>query len=242
MVNSELAAHGREAVHEYELACNSASSAVEHALACGTILLDVQASVPPGKWGAWCAANVPEIGLTTITKFCRLAQHRGAIEAGGFATIESAMGHLRALSIPRRPSGPRRMERKLDVPAAREMHRNGMTYKQIAEVFEVSDTTVAIHLDPKRRAAMQVREREAKRRRTATAKALQAAAREEAVRLKGGTAAEAYALLRRTATVIDRAINESTDAAERSRLMAALGFCHKSEDEIVAALRIERTL
>ena len=241
VVAPDLAMQGREAVREYELACSSAATAVEHALSCGAILLAVQSEVPAGKWGAWCEANVPEISLTTVTKFCRLAAYRNQIEVGDFPTIDRAMAYLRTLDIPRRPSGARRQPRKIDVDEAKRLHRQGLTYVQIAEVFEVSDVTVAMHLDPKRRAAMQARERAAKRKRIAAKQALMAAERDEAVRRRGGTAAEAYAMLRKTALVIDRAISESADAGERSRLTAALGFCHKSEDEIVAALRIERT-
>lgn len=245
MVVAEFArphsAAARRAVDEYELAYGSAVNALEHAIACGEILLEIQADIPAGKWGKWCADNVPEINLTTVTKFCRLAQYRDQLDAGGFTTIDRAMGHLRALAIPRRPGGPMRRARKLDVDEARRLHREGMNYVQIAEVFDVSDTTVAIHLDPKRRAAMQERERAAKRRRTAARQALRQAERDEAVRAKGGTAAEGYAALRRTALVIDRAITETADPATRSRLTAALGFCHRAEDEIVAALQIERT-
>lgn len=232
----------QQATDEYRLSYTSAVNALEHAITCGEILLRIQSTVPDGKWGKWCAANVPEINFTTVTKFCRLATYRDQLQAGGFTTIDRAMGHLHALDIPRRPVGPMRRPRKLDVDVARKLRREGMNYVQIAEVFNVSDTTVAIHLDPKRRAAMLERNKISKRRRLAAKIALAAAERDEAVRRTGGTPAEAYAMLRRTALVIDRAITETQDPTERSRLTAALGFCHKSEDEIVAALRIERTL
>lgn len=230
-----------QALTEYRLSYTSAVNALEHALACGEILLRIQSTVPDGKWGAWCATNVPEINPTTVTKFCRLAQYRNELAAGGYTTIDQAMGHLRALSIPRRPTGARRRPRKLDVDEARKLHKQGLNYEQIGDVFDVSGVTVAIHLDPARRAAMQERQRQRHKRMKAAKVALAAAERDEAVKRKGGTPADAYAMLRKTALVIDKAIAESTDPAARSRLMSALGFCHKSEDEIVAALQIGRT-
>lgn len=230
-----------QAVEEYRLSHASAVNALEHAITCGEILLRIQTTVPDGKWGAWCAEHVAEISFTTVTKFCRLAQYRDQLTAGGFTTIDRAMGHLHALSIPRRPVGPMRRPRKMDVDEARKLHKQGMNYVQLAEYFSVSDTTVAIHLDTKRRAAMLERNKVSKRRRMAAAAALRAAERDEAVRKKGGSPAEAYAMLRRTALVIDRAITEAQEPSARSRLTAALGFCHKAEDEIVEALQIGRT-
>lgn len=235
-----LDALAEAATDEYRLAVGAAANAVEHAIACGDILLAAQVQVPPGRWGAWCRANVPDINDTTVTKFCRLAAHKEAIATGQFTTIAQALGYLYELGTPPRPSGPLRTYRSFDHDEARRLHAQGLDYKGISEVLGVSDQTISLHLNPER---LQEKKAYQKRysRRLRDARAAQAREeRDRSVRASGGLPAEAYALLRRTALVIDKAIGQAEDATERTKLVAALGFVHKAEDEIVRALRLER--
>lgn len=237
-----LSVWATRAKDEYRLAGESAVSAVEHAILCGEALLQAQTRVPAGGWGAWCRENVPEIEFTTVTKFCRLATYRQQIETGEFSTIDQAMGYLRTLAIPPRPTGPKRVPTKLDLDEARKLRKQGMSFVHIGEVFGVSHQHVALYLDPERRKAKKAADRERAKERRAQRDALVAQQRHEAVRRRGGSASEAYALLRRAALAIDKAITETEDASERTKLTAALGFTHKAEDEIVRALRLERTV
>lgn len=230
------------ATAEYRLAGESAVSVVEHAIVCGEALLQAQARVPDGKWGVWCQENVAEIDFTTVTRFCRLATYRAQIEQGEFSTIRQAMGYLRTLSIPPRPTGPKRVLVKLDVDEARKLHKQGMSYVHIGEVFGVSHQHVALQLDPERRKRKKALDRQRAKERRAQRDALIAQERHEAVRKRGGSASDAYALLRRAALAIDKAISETEDVSERTKLTAALGLAHKAEDEIVRALRLERTV
>lgn len=227
---------------EYRLAGESAVSAVEHAILCGEVLLQAQAQVADGKWGAWCRENVAEIEFTTVTKFCRLATYRAQIEPGEFSTIRQAMGYLRTIAIPPRPTGPKRVPVRLDLDEARKLRKQGMSFVHIGEVFGVSHQHVALQLDPERRKKKKALDRQRAMERRAARDALVAQQRHEAVRKRGGSASEGYALLRRAALAIDKAISQSEDASERTKLTAALGFTHKAEDEIVRALRLERTV
>ena len=80
VVTPDLAMQGRQAVREYELACSSAATAVEHALSCGAILLAVQSEVPTGKWGAWCKARGVLLADPAITvRAPRETKAKGAI-------------------------------------------------------------------------------------------------------------------------------------------------------------------
>jgi lipopolysaccharide biosynthesis regulator YciM len=135
-----------------------------------------------------------------------------------------------------------RSYKTFDHGEARRMHAKGMTYKQIGEVLGVSDQTIALHLNPERQRQKQTYMRRLSREKRAAKNALIEKERDKAIRATQGAPAEAYALLRRTALVIDKAISEAEDAATRTKLTAALGFTHKAEDEIVRALRLERTL
>lgn len=234
---SDLAVQAKD---EYRLAIDAASGAVAHAIACGEVLLEAQAQVPEGKWGVWCRANVSEISDTTITKFCRLAMHKDAITVGEFPTIERAMAYLRALGMPPRPSGPRRGTRTFDRDEARRLHKNGLDYKAIGELLGVSDQTVSLCLNPDRLRQKIAYNRRYSRDRTLALKAKEREDRDKAVRLTKGLPAEAYALLRRCALVMDKAVGEAEDKAARAKLVAALGFVHKAEDEIVRALKLDR--
>jgi hypothetical protein len=235
---SGLAARAKD---EYRLAGDAMVGAVAHAIACGDALLAAQAQVPEGKWGAWCRENVPEIDPSRVTKLCRLAAHKDVIIAGNFATIERAMAYMRSLSIPPRPSGPRRGKRQFDRDEAKRLHNAGVDYKTIGEMLGVSDQTVSLVLNPARSRKKAEYQKRYLRERQAAAKAKEREDRDRAVRLTKGLPAEAYALLRQCALVVDKAIGESADASSRANLRAALGFVHKAEDEIVRALKLERT-
>lgn len=236
----ELSTLAAKATTEYRLASGAAVSAVEHAIACGEALLQAQAGVPDGKWGKWCAENVPEINFTTVTKFCRLAAHKDQIAAGEFTTIDRAMNYLHQLAIPARPTGPKRRVAKIDVGEARKLRDLGMSYVDIGDVLGVSHQCVALHLDPERRKRKKANERRRAQELRAAREALAARQRDQAVRKTGGLPADAYALLRKCALTIDKAIGATEDSAERTKLTAALGYVHKAEDEIVRALRLER--
>lgn len=239
--NRTLSQLAVDAEKQYRLATESASHAVAHAIACGDVLLVAQAQVPPGQWGRWCRANVPTINETTIQKFCRLAAHKDAIATGEFPTIERAMGYLRALGVPPRPSGPMRSYKTFDHDEARRLLAKGKTYKEVGEILGVSDQTIALHLNPTRMKQKKDYMRRISREKRAAKNALIVQQRDKTIRSTGGLPAEAYALLRRTALVIDKAIGKTEDSAEKVKLTAALGFVHKAEDEIVRALRLERS-
>lgn len=235
----ELAA---TANREYRLANASATTAVGHAIACGEALLAARKRIPMGEWQMWCAGNVSEMSKTCIARYCRLARHKHEFSVGEYATIAGAVDYLAQLSPPSPLKGVLDPRMKLDVDEARRLRRQGMSYASIAEILGVSYSTVRLHLIPSER--QKHREKIQRHRDMIRAARLAARAkiRDDAVRRRGGLPAEAYAALRRCALIVDQAMRGVDDASERSRLAAALGFVHKAEDEIVRALRIERTL
>lgn len=80
--------------------------------------------------------------------------------------------------------------------------------------------------------------RRAARRREAT-QALRRRERDAAMRRVGGSAADAYSMIRRTAQALDRASRDASTPEIRAALSGALTKLHAAEDEIVRALGVE---
>ena len=129
-----------------------------------------------------------------------------------------------------------------DVGEAKRLKGQGLTNKDIGSALGVSDVAVWRQLTPgatKKAVALSNRLRS---RRRAEQRAFKEKQLEATVARVGGSPADAYALLRKTAIALDRAISDAETDEMAKTLRDALTYTHRAEDAITRALGIERGL
>lgn len=227
--------------HEHEQALNAANAMVRHAMNAGDALLAAKAQTAPGQWTRWLAAQFvasPE----TANVYMSLAHHREAIEANTeVKSISQARRYLREIGAVREEHGSH--GRGVYVTEAvreeaRAMKREGRTYKQIADALGTHVSTVHGWCNPDTIGNRRTRQAKSKAHRREVARALRRQERDRAAAKMGGSVAEAYSMVRKTAQAVDRACEASEDREVRAALNTALTKLHAAEDAIVRALGI----
>lgn len=213
---------------EYRNITGTASERIEAAIRIGERLLTAQRQVESGgEWFDWL--GMLEVHRTTAYRYMRLAKHQDEVRAGEFDGIDPAIEALSAERKARRSNA----EREEMVRMATEQ---GMSVDQIAEALGVAKSTVWYWTSKRNR-----RKRGTQRRATRARQQLAKMRTEGKVlsRELGGSAENAYGLLRRTEQQVDRVLARTTIPNEsRYALRRALGHLHAAEDEIVRALRL----
>lgn len=239
LANSEAAKVGEA----FDDAAEAMSRGLVHAIRSGEAMAEAQERLGAREWKSWAKENL-DVDPRTGIKYMRFAHYKDHLMgADERLTTLTAEVYLRGLP----PA--RDMHRKIRKPpeVVDEVKRLGsqnMTVTEIATLVGVSHAFVKATLDP----AWAKRRVEQKRRTGAKLRAAKAALAEKEKRAErdalarraGGATSEAYALIRKAALAIDRALVESSDPEEREALRKALGFTHKAEDSLVVALRTER--
>ena len=217
------------------------SSAVVHAIACGEVLIAARQRVPMTGWAAWIAENL-DFTQSVAAKYVRLAANKSKLDLAEHTTIYGALAHLSALGVPgSNPGSAKRLPlSEAEVAEARRLRDAGASQKELAKRFGCSPEMVMARIDPEWLVKEKQRTRERNRRVRAQRKALAEKERHDAVARVGGTPAHAYALLRKAALALDRALAESSDPEFVELMRRAVSFTHKAEDEVVFALKIDR--
>lgn len=227
---------------EHRAVEGSVQSALAHAIRCGEILLETHGRVARGDWVQWTQTNL-EIERSTVYMYIRLATHQEHLV--GVPSVAKARRKLTELGVPNVAinggsgnvnGGQNR--KLLDKDDIRRMREDGLSWVQIAGDLGVSYHTARSQLDRAYAKDRLVKGRESKAR---ARKAEALLTRDQAVKAAGGTPAVAYGLLRRAAQKLDGAIIEASDREARAALKAALAAVHQAEDDVVRALRIDRT-
>lgn len=219
---------------EHGATYEAAKMTVQHAIAAGDALLEARLLVPRGNWMRWCDDNL-DLSFSAVNRYTRLAQFKDQIlVAGGPTSLRQAAHWLSTLQVGYQSTYHVYDDR--DVDEVKQLRDQGMTYRAIAEKTEINKSTVHAMINP----SETKRQKHLKRMRRARA-ALRVQERDDAVKKIGGSAATAYAALRRVSIVIDRAIVDSDDNMFCEAMRSAQTATHKAEDEIVRALRIGRT-
>lgn len=238
----ELASTAR---YEHEQTFAAVSSALTHALRCGEALVEARERLRAGcgDWAAWVASTGISIGAAQ--NYRRLALSRAVVLSDDCPrTISGALAHLRQLGQPAiGPTGGHNRTPLLedDIAAMRRLREAGTSYERLGEQFGVSRAVVQQRLDPEFQRRSSEATKRHRRRARAAKKALEREQRDQAVKRAGGKPAKAYSLLRQCASELDRAAGEAEDEETRLALSSALRHVHKAEDEVVRALRLERT-
>jgi transposase len=227
---------GATARREYEAGVAVAGEALQHWFAAGEALLQARRLVAPGEWLRWVEHNF-DGQRCRAQVLMRFATYRPQIEAEGIKEIDRVSAYLRGM-----PDANPRGRPKDDARAAEgvRLRKEGMTYRQIGELFGVAPNTVMRWNNPEK---YRIKGREnmarSRARRRAEIEAQRRTVRDKAMRKVGGAVAESYALMRRTLQALDRAHSEASDREVRAALNAAIAKLHNAEDEIVRALGVQ---
>lgn len=89
---------------EHRQAIAKGRELLEHAICCGSALVEARAQVERGMWLDWVERNV-EIHITTVHRYMRLAEHAELVRRSDAESIEGAMREL--ADLPRHGHGPR---------------------------------------------------------------------------------------------------------------------------------------
>jgi transposase-like protein/chorismate mutase len=219
----ELAA---EINREARTILGSASERIEAAIRIGERLLEAQKLTERDHWYDWLGGL--EVHRTTAYRYMRLAKHQVEVRAGEFDGIDPALAAL--------PDGRARRTTAEREEMIRMASEQGMTIPQIAETLGVAQSTVWYWTSKRNR-----RKRGTQRRATRARERL-AKMRTDGRTLSrdlGGSAENAYGLLRRTEQQLDRLLSRTTIPGDaRIALRRALGHLHAAEDEIVRAMKL----
>lgn len=232
---------------EAGLAVSAALTSLQHAINAGEILAEIRKRLiaehgrNSGAWGRWVDEHFEYSGYTARV-FVRLATYKddvlAACEQGelrsargvGWSTAFAWLTHHPP--VDGAPRGGYDPQLRQD---ACEMVEGGVAKAEVARQYNVDVATVRRWTNKPSAAAD---ERRRVRYRAARA-ALKRQERDRAMRKVGGSVAESYSLIRKTAQELDRACADATDAEVRAELTSALADLHRVEDRIVRALGIE---
>lgn len=209
----------------------AAQTALDYAFRAGDALLSVREQLPHGEWESWVERNCT-FARHTAGVYMRLARYQQLLPAH-ITTQREAQVYLRGV-MPSTNSASALSDEIRD--EGLRLLRSGMRKNDVAEALGVSRWTVQRWaggkkgLDRERRkAAVRARRARAALRRDERAKEIKA---------KGGSAAEAYSLIRKAAQELDRAHADASDSAARQALSDAQRGLHKVEDDIALALKV----
>lgn len=222
---------------EHALVRRSLEDSLRHAIACGDLLRQAQEVVPHGMWAAWAAKEL-NIGRGTMTSYTRLSIHREhVLIEGGPQSVGGALAHLRMLDVERRPSGK---PMSFDVAEAKRLRAQGLTLKAVGELLGVAVPTLHAHVSPKGQ-RYKVRMRAAQREKAKQVReALKRRERDDLAKLRGGSPADTYALIRKALLKATVAIGSTENLEERRELDSAISSLTHAENAIVRAMQASR--
>lgn len=222
--------------------------ALAHFIRYGEILLVARTLVPSGEWMRWCESIANSSGRTyeykTSVAAMRLAHYKDHLPAEAFETWiddagrllnpspHRALSYVRGLPVINRKGVVGHGESTRD--EARRLRKAGLPYDEIGPMVGVSSTAVRMWCEPGAEAEYNKRRRAREREQRAAQRALrkehERQERDRLARATGGEIADAYSLIRRALTAIDRA-GQAPDA---------IRHLHKAEEAIVEAMREQR--
>lgn len=225
---------------EHALVYESAVGMLNHAIRCGEALIVAREGVPDGEWAAWIALNL-DVSFTAAMRYVRIATHRELLSTVDVrpTSIAAALTYLREVGVPARTENRNGQRPTFDVEEAVRLHLAGMGCTEIGSLLGASKSTIRRYVIAGEKNQDARRKKRNLARRNAEREALADKERSAAVARVGGKPADAYAMLRRTAIVLDRAMGEA-EPVIAEQLREALRSVHRAEDAIVQALSISR--
>lgn len=228
---AELAA---TANREHLEASEAAYSSLLHAICAGEALLQARKHVDRGDWIDWLGSNF-HASHVTASAYMRFAFYKERLDVQKMS-IKEAKGSLAFL-----PDVSRRGARKYDddvTAECRHLREKGLTFREIGELVGISDSTVAIRLNPGRAARHRETTRRWRAQQRAARQALHEKTGEAAVKRKGGTTATAYGQVRKALQNLQRAHDETVERDVKAAVKDAMHLLHQAEEAIVKASKL----
>lgn len=218
------------------------SEALQHGIAVGDALLRCREMHNQGDWMEWLEVAPLQFSVSSAQRYMRWAHHKTTIlTADAPLNTSTVVQFLKPLpQIPRADtSRPRRRQVSEDeILEMRRMYATGdVTYGEIAELFECSESTVCRYVAPGQLDKRRRYSKKLARQRREEREALREKEKAEAIRRAGGNISAAYSYVRKAAVELDAALGDATSPEVRTALRAALAGVHKAEDEIGKAVR-----
>lgn len=231
-VRRSLADWAEIANREHAAALDAASSAVGHAIRAGVALNEAREQIRHGEWARWLAENCPAYPYQTAVIYMRVARY--ATVTHDAVTLREAIALTRGLGrVISHP--PALMEE------AKRLKGEGISSPEIARRLDVDVKTVRRWVDPNARKRQKAAQLARSQRWHASQQALRQRERDAAIKKIGGSAAEAYSLLRRCLQTVDRALHDADERDAKIALGSAIASLHRAEDEIARALKVHHT-
>jgi hypothetical protein len=226
---------------EHELAYQSALDMLSHAINAGDALIEVRTRINEGDWIKWIKNNLT-VSYGVAQRYIKIATYKNLLldAENRPQSINAATSYLRDIGVASLPLNKTGRKPSFSVEEARRLRKLGMNFTQIGEVLGVSDVAVWRQLTPGAKEQTMRYTAKSRKQRTAERRAKEREDLAKAVAAKGGEIANAYALLRKTAIALDKAMTDTDDIETRKTLRDALSFTHRAEDAIVRALRFSR--
>lgn len=230
----------RLANSEHNGALAASRRTIDHAIRCGNLLLEIQQVVEFGGWQKWLDESWA--GDDSVARcYIRIASYHDHIPQSAQSSIHRAQKALRGLP----PVGFTESWNaiKKDIKEdARRLYKEGLSQREIAELFDVSKTAVARWVNPGAERAERRRRKERAKNEKAARRALREKERAAEVRKglkqhEGTGLAESYSLTRKLAQALDRAEGEATGLEVRGLIREAHEALHRVEDALGNALR-----
>lgn len=217
---------------EHRLTLEAAKDMITHAITAGEILNEIRERIPWGEWMEWVEREFSG-SVSNANFYRRLALNASLVRTSGVRTLREAERYLvehAALTTSTPRTGSIVKERRREIITLRQA---GKPVEEVAAIVGVSVPTV-YNLSRK---DWQRRNRRHNLIQKQARQALKREQRERQAKKIGGNLGEAYSLLRRTAQVLQNALDQATTKPEREHLGRALDRLHKSEDELGQAIR-----
>lgn len=221
----ELAYLADSILQQHELCKVKGREMVEHAILAGEALNRAKELVPRGEWEDWLVERFPAIGLSMPRVYMRLAKHADYLRRNGELPL-----NLRAASRELDVYGPTSEPDETLISRAIAMRKRGTKYKDIAEELGVSIHKAYRWANPSY-------EEKRKSKLMGERRALARLERDKDVKKAGGSAAQAYALVRRALQALEEAPSENR--RQKRAISDAMHRLYDAEEAIAASVRAE---
>lgn len=207
---------------QHSLAQEAGRRHLLHAMEAGEALTAARDLIARGGWERWLDEHFAA-SRKTARLYMRMAACRDMLEAADIDSISEAATLIAGAQSPRE----QRKAHGVD------LLERGWSINDVASFLDVDRTTVQSWRSPTRQAAIRRRNARARRTRALTEREERASAAKAA----GGSAAEAYSLIRRALQQAQRAHDDASTREERAALTDCLHALQEAEYAIGSALR-----
>jgi transposase len=216
---------------EHNLALQAGAAMVEHAILSGEALLAAKQLVPHGEWLFWLHDNFTDGSRNTAYRFMRLARHKGIVREHQLKDIHTAETFLLG--------APDSRLAQFEPAEARLLRDQGMTYKEIGDRLQVSETTAWHWCNPKASERIKAKHRVT---RQSDRQKLKQHRRQLMMRKVGGDLRKSWQQVRLALDILEKEQTKPGFGLEaKQAIQSAMHSLYNAEDKLVLAGKLSRT-